>query len=328
MSAGDPASLGPATLLWGWLLWGVLWPPHKQGPLLLRAYLALGLGAALGFAAARARRPWRRPASRTRAGLAALAVLGTVLGAPPGAVRGTGLPKAPGGALERALDATAAMMGEPEAAAVPDVTACLEAHGLLGFADAGWRGTAACYAYAADGSTRSPCDWGKAAGAPAGYAEFDRRSLADGARGGQVLWEVFEPCNVASNVAYYRSMLELCRRGDGAADGADARVRPYVATFAALAWGSAFFHAQGPGESRLGHLVDRVPIELLALVSHQRALSSLPYRPALHDLRDDGRGHPKRAEEYVRDLVATVEGLDVLRWKAALDEEIEHTVPK
>ena len=152
--------------------------------------------------------------------------------APPGAVRGTGLPEAPGGALERALDATAAMMGEPEAASalVPDVSACLEAHGLLGFADAGWRGTAACYAYAADGSTRSPCDWGKAAGAAAGYAEYDRRSLADGAQGGQVLWEVFEPCNVASNVAYYRSMLELCRRGDGAADGA-------LAALAALAWG-------------------------------------------------------------------------------------------
>ena len=228
----SPPGLGPATVLWGWLLWGVLWPPHKQGPLLLRAYLALGLGAALGFAAARARRPGRRPASWTRAGLAALAALGAVLGAPPGAVRGTGLPEAPGGALERALDATAAMMGEPGAASalVPDVSACLEAHGLLGFADAGWRGTAACYAYAADGSTRSPCDWGKAAGAAAGYAEYDRRSLADGAQGGQVLWEVFEPCNVASNVAYYRSMLELCRRGDGAADGA-------LAALAALAWG-------------------------------------------------------------------------------------------
>jgi len=84
-----------------------------------------------------------------------------------------------------------------------------------------------------------------------------------------------QPCNYASNVAYYSSMLSIWK-GDGKEDhdwSITQSVRNLLAaSFGSLGSGSAFFHGSG---TQLGCRIDNAPIAHIALTAYQAAVSSL-----------------------------------------------------
>jgi hypothetical protein len=96
---------------------------------------------------------------------------------------------------------------------------------------------------------------------------------------------IYEPCNYASNIAYHRTMIEVCERGrrdDLAWTLPQEIVRGYVEVYNALGVGSAFFHASN---TAVGNAIDNKPIEFFALMFVQGALSSVPFNPVLHEVR-------------------------------------------
>ena len=149
-----------------------------------------------------------------------------------------------------------------------------EQYGLTDFSEAVWRG------FASFGSNASN-PWGKKNGSGT-YEEYDPTPLPG------FNFSAYEPCNYVSNMAYYRSMLAIAQiEDDGHWSFDAATVAALVQSYAALAPGSAFFHAQGSprgGPGVISDNLDNVPIGLLSFVAHQGSLSGLPHSPILHDL--------------------------------------------
>ena len=106
---------------------------------------------------------------------------------------------------------------------------------------------------------------------------------------------IWEPCNYASNVAYYHTAVEVCKRQEwdvGEEYGADSnvvsnyspkiqflylfQVTAMVQTFSLLAVGSAFFHGSN---TTVGGVADVKLNDLFAYVAYQAAISDLVMRP-------------------------------------------------
>lgn len=85
---------------------------------------------------------------------------------------------------------------------------------------------------------------------------------------------IYEPCNYASNVAYYHDVTEVCNRllSGNAFTLSQDYVKAIGVTFAELAMGSSFMHGS---HTELGHQLDTKPIAVLAYLIHQGSLSSL-----------------------------------------------------
>ena len=93
-----------------------------------------------------------------------------------------------------------------------------------------------------------------------------------------------EPCNYASNVAYYHSSVELCltkqhlvmseasRNGVGGMTGI-------------LAWGSAFMHGS---QTSLGGTADVKGMDVMLYILHQAAHEHLQVSHAVADLQASG----------------------------------------
>ncbi len=77
---------------------------------------------------------------------------------------------------------------------------------------------------------------------------------------------IYEPCNYVSNIAYHRTMIEVCERGrrdDLAWTLPQEIVRGFVEVYNALGVGSAMFHASN---TAVGSAIDNKPIEFFALM--------------------------------------------------------------
>jgi hypothetical protein len=95
---------------------------------------------------------------------------------------------------------------------------------------------------------------------------------------------VYEPCNTVSNTAFIRTMLSVCEHEEKYEWTLEPEtVTGLIQAIALMGPGSFFFHASG---TSLGGSADNNGIHLLALISHQGLLQSIPYDPVLHDLSE------------------------------------------
>lgn len=100
---------------------------------------------------------------------------------------------------------------------------------------------------------------------------------------------VYEPCNYASNMAFFHVATELCDRLE---HGKPFHVRKeYIhglgKAFSFLAMGSAFMHGS---HTKLGSQQDTRAMRVMAYLIHQAGLEVLPeYNPILNDLKTEPR---------------------------------------
>ncbi|KAF2367512.1 hypothetical protein FHG87_001742, partial [Trinorchestia longiramus] len=95
---------------------------------------------------------------------------------------------------------------------------------------------------------------------------------------------IYEPCNYASNIAYYHDVIEIClRKHIGKPFSfSENYVNAIGKGFSAMAWGSSFWHGSN---TMLGRQQDRKTLAVLAYVFHQASISALKSKsPILHDL--------------------------------------------
>ena len=97
-----------------------------------------------------------------------------------------------------------------------------------------------------------------------------------------------------------------------------------VQAHAALAAGSAFFHAQGSprgGPGIVSDKLDNVPIGLIALTAHQASIAALGESPILQDLAIDGK--PCRsAIDSTAAFVDVVANNSVDSWDSLLQSKV------
>lgn len=82
---------------------------------------------------------------------------------------------------------------------------------------------------------------------------------------------VYEPCNYASNIAFYHSVTKICDYPDWQQDLST--VKDVKRAFAALGVGSAFMHAS---HTYVGHSFDNEMISVIAYQAHQIAIARIP----------------------------------------------------
>ena len=88
---------------------------------------------------------------------------------------------------------------------------------------------------------------------------------------------ITQPCNYASNVAYYYPATSLCS-GYKNFSVDRSTVLMLASSFFALGTGSAFFHGSG---TMLGCRIDNAPIAQIALASHQASVGGLEGGPVV-----------------------------------------------
>ncbi|KAF2365482.1 hypothetical protein FHG87_003766, partial [Trinorchestia longiramus] len=99
---------------------------------------------------------------------------------------------------------------------------------------------------------------------------------------------VYEPCNYASNVAYYHDTTEICNRinAGNLFSLPDEYVISFGKTFSSLAMGSAFMHAS---HTVLGFQQDNWNIGVLSYVMHQGYLSGIDAPSIITDFTETPR---------------------------------------
>ena len=198
---------------------------------------------------------------RAAVALAPLLLL-LLLARTPAARGGRQQEQQPGG-LHATLDSMARLMGEKrfDPGFAGRIDACLAKHGGAEFQDRYWEG------FVTEG-TNSSAEWGKKApkdGRHHGFLEYNVTVMDVGV-------PVYEPCNFASNMVYYHTMVQICdREAAGGWAVSPPTVHALVTTYAGLAAGSALKHAAG--QTRLGYVVDNLGIQLFTFISHVRDLS-------------------------------------------------------
>jgi len=96
---------------------------------------------------------------------------------------------------------------------------------------------------------------------------------------------IWEPCNYASNLAYDRLAVEICKQHSWTLP--EETITKIAQGFAINTVASAFFHGS---QTRLGASQDGMSNDLFAYILHQSALVTVPYDPVLHDLSYTPRG--------------------------------------
>ena len=97
---------------------------------------------------------------------------------------------------------------------------------------------------------------------------------------------IYEPCNYASNMAFYHVTTQICDRRDAGEYSMDSEsIRALAETFSHLAMGSAFWHGS---HTTLGNVFDNRVIEILSWIAYQGYMVNLPnYNdPIIKDLQN------------------------------------------
>ena len=95
---------------------------------------------------------------------------------------------------------------------------------------------------------------------------------------------IFEPCNYASNIAYYHTVTEICGRQNW--NVPKEQVTAMASTFAILAQGSAFWHGS---ETVTGHVADYRANDIIGYVVFNAVMQGLEYDPILLELSETPR---------------------------------------
>ena len=182
------------------------------------------------------------------------------------------------------------------------IDAVLEEHDLAVFSDRFWQGLL--------DFSKSP-GWGKANGT--GWIEYDPRQMDIGP-------VVYEQCNTVSNLAYYRTMLEMSSlKSKMLMD--PAYVDALIKTYSMSAVGSSIFHAAGGHEGDL----DTIPIGLMSYIAHQSSVSGFAAGASanssvLHDLSVEPR--PLAGPALAQAFVDAVDEDTWTKWCAAVQQKV------
>lgn len=126
---------------------------------------------------------------------------------------------------------------------------------------------------------------------------------------------VYEPCNYASNIAYYQMVIGLASpRHQWSLK--EEEVRALGQASAGLALGSAFWHGS---HTRLGQAADSKLISVMSLIMHQASLSGLPtsvLSPELTDLSTVRR--PKTGVQIAQVVTDMYSFKPVGEWRSTL----------
>ena len=181
----------------------------------------------------------------------------------------------------------------------------LNNYNLTDFAENSWQGF---INYANNKSD----PWGKQNGT--GYIEYNPETMdLDNIT-------VDEPCNFASNMAYYRTALQIQATKQHFFAGDDV-ITALIQANAALAFGSSFLHATGiRGRSSVENGLDNLPIAMIALIAHQSSIHSLE-SDILSDLSVQHATN-KTAIEITQQYISLIQSNDVHEWKNKYDQYI------
>lgn len=124
--------------------------------------------------------------------------------------------------------------------------------------------------------------------------------------------QVFEPCNYASNVAYYHSATRICDYPDFSVD--DTNQLALKRSFTTLAMGSAFWHGSHTYD---GYSFDNNMIAVISYLAHQASVSYLPASSVLTELSSTPR--TKTGIQVSDDLTTMFYEKKVDEWAEVLD---------
>ena len=96
--------------------------------------------------------------------------------------------------------------------------------------------------------------------------------------------EIFQPCNYASNVAYYHVYTSMQDYDKWNMD--QTTLKALEESYASLAYCSAFWHAS---QTLLGNVTDNRLIDLVSYIAHQASLSNLKGTSVIHELSETPR---------------------------------------
>jgi len=82
---------------------------------------------------------------------------------------------------------------------------------------------------------------------------------------------VYEPCNYASNIAFYHAVTRICDYPDWTVD--TVQINSLKRSFAALAFGSSMWHGS---HTFVGYSFDNNMIAVISYLAHQASVSGLP----------------------------------------------------
>merc|ERR1711970_598981 len=119
---------------------------------------------------------------------------------------------------------------------------------------------------------------------------------------------IYEPCNYASNLAYYHVVTMICDNTDWSLprEYTDAMAQ----AFTSLTVGSAFWHGS---HTLLGNIADNRFIDVVSYIAHQGSLLNLPVSSAVKDLSLSPRS--KSSTATAQQLVDMLRTQSVDTWK-------------
>jgi len=121
-----------------------------------------------------------------------------------------------------------------------------------------------------------------------------------------------EPCNYASNVAYYHASTRICDYTEFSID--EISQNALKRSFATLAMGSAFWHGSHTYD---GYSFDNNMIAVIAYLAHQASVSYFAFSPILTELSETKR--TKTGIDVAEDLVKMFYEKPVYEWAEVLD---------
>ena len=135
----------------------------------------------------------------------------------------------------------------------------------------------------------------------------------------QDLYEIliYEPCNYASNIAYYHGATEICKSKENLGISLES-VTAIIQAFSYLGFGSAFWHGS---VTDLGITMDIGFIDILAYVIHQASVENLKMLGASSVITDLSLT-PRNlsAIEMTSSILDMFENKPVYEWKAHIDD--------
>jgi hypothetical protein len=125
---------------------------------------------------------------------------------------------------------------------------------------------------------------------------------------------IYEPCNYASNLAYYHSTTRVCDYPNWSVD--DVQINALKRSFATLAMGSAMWHGS---HTYVGYSFDNNMIAVISYLAHQASVSGLPGSSSiLKELSPTPRS--KSGVQVSEDLVLMFTNEPVTQWAEILDK--------
>ena len=130
---------------------------------------------------------------------------------------------------------------------------------------------------------------------------------------------IYEPCNYASNIAYYHAATRICDYPNWSVD--DVQINSLKRSFATLAMGSAMWHGS---HTYVGYSFDNNMIAVISYLAHQASVSGLPGDSSiLKELSPTPRS--KSGVQVSEDLVNMFTNEPVDEWAEILDKaDIPH----